>query len=329
VNPEIMTIPDDSSSRSKSPPFENDTILSFSFPNADVRGAFVKLGNSFVESLNNHDYPPGVHQLLGECLAASALMATHLKQPSRLTMQARGDGPLNLLMAEATLHIPLANREAQDSTRLHQTLRAFARYQQTPDFPLENSPVPLSTLLGRSQLAITLEPEEGQRYQGIVEISASRLEDCLENYFLQSEQLDTILRLATSGDFACGLLLQRLPSAEQIPAASSMDIWEELSILTRSLRSDELTSLPGEAILHRLYHQHNCRVQPHQPVAFSCTCSMQRTGMVLLQIDPREIADMLLEDGEIVMDCEFCSARYRFDQSAIDQLNISQTATRH
>lgn len=323
-----MANPVDDSSQPGSTSFENDTILSFSFPDAAVRGAFVKLGNSFVESLNNHNYPSGVHQLLGECLAASTLMATHLKQPSRLTMQARGDGPLSLLMAETTLHIPLANREVHDHTSPHQTMRAFARYQQLTDLPGDKSPPPLSTLLGRAQLAITLEPEEGQRYQGIVEISATRLEDCLANYFLQSEQLDTTLRLATSGDFACGLLLQRLPGEARNVSAST-DAWEELAILARSISSKELTSLPGESILHRLFHQHTCRVQPHQPVAFSCTCSRQRTGRVLLQIDPREIADMLLEDGEIVMDCEFCSARYRFDQSAIDQLSITQTATRH
>ena len=305
---------------------ENDIITPFFFANSDVRGALVKMGNSFVESLNGHSYPNAVHALLGECLAAATHMTTHLKTPARLTLQARGDSQVNLLMAEAVLLQPAA-KYAVDSQEPHQTVRAFARYD-TGTAAISPAST-LAAMLGRGQLAITLEPDEGQRYQGIVSADEDKLETCIEAYFQQSEQLETTLRLATSGDYAVGLLVQRLPSARGNTADQSQQVWEELAILAQSIQDAELLELPARDILHRLFHQHDYQMGSALPLAFSCSCSQQRTGQALLQVDAREIAQILQEDGEIVMDCEFCSARYRFDRAAIDQLSVNQDATRH
>ncbi len=308
---------------------ESDTLTQFFFAHSDVRGALVKLGNSFVEALNGRDYPAGVHRLLGECLAGATLMNTHVKSPTRLTLQARGDGPVSLLMAESILKLPAGQRELGDANTLHQTVRACARYNEASQDLLVEGEQSLADMLGRAQLAITLEPENGQRYQGIVSACETRLESCLEAYFEQSEQLATVIRLATGSDCAAGLLLQRLPSAHTGDSESGDAFWEEIAILARSIQARELLELPASAILHRLFHQHDYRVGQPQPVAFACTCSLARTGAALLQIDAREVAEILEQEGEIVMDCEFCSARYRFDRAAIDQLSIEQQATRH
>lgn len=126
-------------------------------------------------------------------------------------------------------------------------------------------------------------------------------------------------------------MVQKIPdrdSANGLCDVAATD-WEEMVVLAHSLREQELLGLAPEQLLHRLFHQHACRLEQRQPVAFACTCSAERTGAALLQLDPREVDDMLEADGEIIMDCEFCSARYRFDRTSIKQLNAGSPATRH
>ena len=339
---------------------KTDYLMRFHFKHLAIRGAVVKLNNSYIEALNGRDYPAVAQTLLGECLAATLLMAANLKTSARLSLQARGSGPLGLLMAETSLSKPTSLTTEQPDT-FHQTVRALARIntEHAQADALEEPDADLQSLLGRAQLAITMEPLAGghhlenqsvnanasensaqnqahaggrhERYQGIVSLDDPNLDTCLENYFLRSEQLPTFLKLYAQGNQAAGILIQKIPtsaSAEGIQPVGS-DSWQEVTVLASSLKNEELLGLPANEILHRLYHQHDYHTSPPQVVAFACSCSANRTGAALMHIDPREIEDILAADGEIVMDCEFCSARYRFDRNAIDKLNTDQSDTRH
>jgi molecular chaperone Hsp33 len=344
----------------KSEPGKTDYLMRFHFQHLAIRGAVVKLNNSYVEALNGRDYPAVAQTLLGECLAATLLMAANLKTSARLSLQARGAGPLGLLMAETSLSKSTSLTAEQPDT-FHQTLRALARIdtEHAEADALEEPDANLQSLLGRAQLAITMEPLAGERhlenqspnataskdftqnqahagrrqerYQGIVGLDDPDLDTCLENYFLRSEQLPTFLKLYAQGDQAAGILIQKIPtsaSAADIQPVDN-DSWQEVTILASSLKNEELIGLPANEILHRLYHQHDYHTYPPQAVAFACSCSANRTGAALMHIDSREIEEILAADGEIVMDCEFCSARYRFDRNAIDKLNTDQDDTRH
>jgi molecular chaperone Hsp33 len=330
---------------------QTDVIQQFYFQDIPVRGALVKLGNSYIEALNGHRYPAVVNALLGQCLAAGTLMNANLKTAARLTLQARGNGPLSLLMAEALLlqtsHDKNSNATIDDTAQ--QSIRACARIneqtfsQHFADSPQDSGSSPsahhstmpnLQQLLGEAQLALTIEASKKERYQSIVAINSDTLAGCLEGYFLQSEQLPTFIKLATSNSVAAGLLLQQMPEPLDPRSHHAADNpfendWQELTVLSRSLRDNELLELPTETVLNRLFHQHNCRSSPAQAIVFSCSCSEQRSAAALLQIDPRELQDILNRENEIVFDCQFCSARYRFSQQHIDQLLTQNPATRH
>jgi len=317
---------------------QTDYLQQFYFEDIPVRGALVKLGNSYVESLNGHRYPEAVNALLGQCLAASTLMNANLKTAARLTLQARGDGPLSLLMAEALLLQTSREKQLEtDNTTPQQSIRAYARIDENA---LKQSPASKNTsydlrqLLGQAQLALTLEAYQEERYQSIVAINNDNLGSCLEGYFLQSEQLPTFIQLATNSTTAAGMLLQQMPQPLDDPAKqpgdNSLDIdWQELTVLGQSLQDHELLELPANTVLNRLFHQHNYRVGEAQPIVFSCSCSEQRSAAALLQVDPRELQDILDKENEIVFDCQFCSARYRFSQQHVDQLLAQSHATRH
>ncbi|HAB55103.1 MAG TPA: redox-regulated molecular chaperone Hsp33 [Cellvibrionales bacterium] len=306
-----------------------DLIQRFYFAGQPFRGAIVKLQNSFIEALNGHNYPSSINALLGESLTASVLMGIHLKHNARLSLQARGDGPIKLLMAEAVM------QQAADTNEevTQHKVRAVARLSEETPPGIESDSQALQHLLGRGQLAITIEPEEGERYQGIVGADQENLSQCLEAYFNQSEQLPTLFQLATSDTAAAGILLQRMPHNDNYQAGdntlNSNDIWEELIALTGTLTDRELLEVPVEKLLFNLFHEHQVKLSPPDTIQFECSCSYQRTGAALMQISPLEIESILEADQEIVMDCEFCSARYRFNRKDIDNLGQQSNETRH
>ena len=295
----------------------SDVIQRFYFSGQPVRGAIVKLQNSYIESLNGHDYPPIVNALLGECLASTLLMGVHLKHQARLSLQARGNGIIHLLMGEAQLKV--------NPGELNQhSIRAVARLKDPYDASAEAS-LTLDELIGQGHLAITIEPEEGERYQGIVEAKAASLSACLENYFQQSEQLPTTMQLITSPTMAAGLLIQKMPAEEDknsVSIAQADNLWEELNTLAATVSHNELLALDSETLLYRLFHEHAVTLSPAEKVYFDCSCSEQRTGQALLKIGVKEVSALLKLDNEVVMDCEFCSARYRFTQSKLQQLGM-------
>ena len=306
-----------------------DLIQRFYFSGQPFRGAIVKLQNSFVEALNGHNYPLSINALLGESLTASVLMGIHLKHNARLSLQARGEGAIKLLMAEAVIQQALDTNEAATQHKV----RAVARLSEETPPTIKNDSQSFQHLLGRGQLAITIEPEEGERYQGIVGADQENLSQCLESYFNQSEQLPTLFQLATSDTAAAGILLQRMPHDDNYQtddnALNSNDMWEELIALTGTLTDKELLEVPIEKLLFNLFHEHQVKLSPPDTIHFECSCSYQRTGAALMQISPLEIESILEADQEIVMDCEFCSARYRFNRNDIDILGQQSNETRH
>lgn len=275
-----------------------DEIQRFLFDNADVRGEIVQLGESYQQILAHHKYPAGVARLLGEFQAAAALLCEILKFDGTLTLQARSNGEVPLVMAEATSR--------------HE-LRAIARradQAQSEDF---------QALLGDGQLSITIEPHQGERYQGIVALDGSNLAECIEQYFLQSEQLATRLWLFCDGIRAGGLMLQQLPRSSSSRAAKYRQDWQHLVHLSTTITAAELLSLDRTTILHRLYHQESLQSFDAAPVIFRCSCSRERTLSALRALGQNEAQEIINVEGSIDINCEFCHQHYHFSQDDIDK----------
>lgn len=280
----------------------NDQFRKFLFEHSQIRGAWVHLSDSYGDILTQTRYPAGVARLLGESLAASVLMSSTLKFNGTLSLQAKGDGPITTLLAECSHD---------------RYVRGIARFEGTPESEGSN----LNELLGQGRMAITITPDKGQRYQGVVPREADTLSGALEEYFERSEQLATRLFLFADGTHCAGLLLQRLPGATE----EDDELWERVEHLAATISEDELLSLDSETVLHRLFHEEEVRLFEHEPVAFRCSCSRERTLNALQSLGKDECYNILEEQGSIEMDCQFCHAQYQFQRIDIDQLFSGHT----
>ena len=165
---------------------------------------------------------------------------------------------------------------------------------------------------------ITLTPNQGQRYQGIVSLDHHDLATCLETYFAQSEQLITMIRLFEEGDYWGGLLLQQLPTKGDLDTLR--DNWQTARLLTETLSFEEMLATEAQTILHRLFHEHDVSIMQDTPIRFRCSCSEERTLAAIKSIGQEEAYSILSEQGTIDMNCQFCRQHYRFSKTRIDQL---------
>ena len=279
----------------------SDTSQRFLLNNSAIRGQWTLLETSYQTVLAKHDYPLEVQGLLGEIMAAAILLAATIKFEGTLTIQARGKGPVSLLNVECTHD--------------HQ-LRAIAQWEG------DTTDMDFKTLLGHAVLAITITPDKGERYQGIVPLVGSTIAECLEFYFAQSEQLTTRIWLYQGNNRSGGLLLQVLPynSKNPIDPVRQKEDWHRVSTLAATLTADELLSLDSETLLVRLFHEEEVTVFPPEPVEFRCTCSRERTAAALVQLGQEELEDIVAEQGKIDITCQFCNQQYLFDKVDVAML---------
>lgn len=272
-----------------------DQLHRYLFENYAVRGELVTVSETYQQLLSNHDYPAPVQKLLCELLVATSLLTATLKFDGDITVQLQGDGPLKLAVINGN------NRHE---------MRGVARVQAPVT---ENST--LHKLIGNGVMVITISPTEGERYQGVVGLKGETLTECLEDYFRQSEQLPTRLFIHTDETAAAGMLLQALPAQE-----GDADDFDHLVQLTNTVKSAELFGLPANEVLYRLYHQEKVTLYEPQDVLFRCICSRQRCADALLTLPTEEVAEMLEQDGNIDMHCDYCGNHYIFDPSDVTAL---------
>lgn len=265
----------------------------FLFPDSDIRGELVQVESSISRILEGHSYPLPVQGLIGEAVAAVALLASTLKFKGRLALQAQGHGPVSLLLAECTNG---------------GELRAVARHSDGQNWNEGD----IRTLIGDGNMVITIIPEQGQQYQGIVPLEGDSLAQCLEAYFQQSEQLPTRLWLASGNNRAAGLLLQRLPN-QLAGTDANTQMWEHLEALASTLTMEELLNLDDQTILHRLFHDTPPQLPDSDHLQFGCTCSRERNRNALISLGSNELQMLLDEDGEVTLTCDFCRNQEKFD----------------
>jgi molecular chaperone Hsp33 len=279
-------------------PSTSDTRQRFFIDNSPVRGDIVHIHQALKTILKQREYPQAIALMLGEMLAAAALLATTLKFKGRLSLQAQGSGDLKWVMAECT-----------DQGEL----RGLAEWKEESDFSHLKTSADALDALTDAVLFINIEHQHGERYQGIVPLDEPTISGCLSQYYVLSAQVPTQLTLACDHESAAGLLVQLLPrNNDEEQDLVDADLWPRLTILTQTLRSDELIKLPAREILHRLYHEEDVRLPDAEPLKFGCTCSRERCVEALKQVGKDAVTEILATDDEIQMDCQFCNTAYRF-----------------
>lgn len=316
----------------------DDVVVPFTLDKLDCRGRSVRLADALDTILTRHDYPAPVARLLGEAVVLSSLIGSSLKFEGRFILQTQTDGPVNMLIVDL---------DAPDG------LRGYARYDHDALVAAsqagKTSP---GELLGNGHMAMTVDQgQHMERYQGIVALEGESLEVVADRYFMQSEQIPTLVRMAvaehsTKGDTrarwrAGGILVQHLPASGPAsmpdlpgngdfededmsdPHYEEADHWTEAKSLLGTVSDDELVDpdISPERLLFRLYHETGVRVFPNEHMEERCSCSPERIeAMLQTNFSQDERADMAV-DGEIEVKCEFCSTAYRFNPFQFDSEN--------
>jgi len=303
----------------------DDLILPFQIEATALRGRLVRFNTAVDKIITQHGYPDAVASLLCEAVTLAALLAGALKYEGVFTLQAKGEGPVRLIVADVTSA---------------GAVRGYAQYDAGALAAAGSDGAPVPRLLGTGYLAFTVDQGENtDRYQGIVALDGGTLAECAAHYFAQSEQIATGLKLAVTrgqpdadgkpGPWrAGGLMIQRLPTeggeaGNAAPHAyvADEDGWDRALSYLGSCTSAELTdpALPPEDLLYRLFHEDGVRAWPAHRLQALCRCSRERISRVLRSL-PREEMAGLEVGGKITVDCEFCSTHYQFTPAQIEAL---------
>jgi molecular chaperone Hsp33 len=298
----------------------DDAVVPFAVESLDVRGRVARLGESIDHILAKHNYPTPVARLVGEACVLTVLLATSLKIEGRFQLQTRGDGAIGMLVVDF---------DAPDR------LRALARFDTEKLGALART----TDLLGTGHLAVTVE-QGTSRYQGIVALQGQGLQDAARQYFDQSAQIPTRVRLAVAENVtgagakwrAGGVMTQFLPRSPErritadfdpgdapggfkLAVSPADDAWIEAEALLATIEDHELVdpALSSERLLYRLFHEQGVKVFSPQSVRDACRCSNERIEAMLHRFTPRERHDMIGDNGLIGVTCEFCSTYRAFD----------------
>ncbi|MFN3889448.1 MAG: Hsp33 family molecular chaperone [Beijerinckiaceae bacterium] len=318
-------------SRPVSDTSEDDVVIPFAVTPLDVRGRLVRLGPALDVLLTNHGYPEEVARAVGEAAALTALLGTALKFEGRFQLQTRSDGVIDMLVVDF---------DAPDR------LRAFARFDGDRLLAAraagDASP---AALLGKGHLAFTIDQgSDMSRYQGVVALEGQGLEAAAHEYFLRSEQIPTLVRLAVAeivggaGRWrAGGLIVQFLPDSPErrrmgdlppgdAPEGAAVDpfredeSWSEARALAATVEDHELVdpNLSSERLLYRLFHERGVTVFEAAALRHACRCSREGIQTMLRRFTPDERRDMVGEDGRIGVTCEFCGVKRDFDLAEVE-----------
>ncbi|MFA5985197.1 MAG: Hsp33 family molecular chaperone HslO [Methylococcaceae bacterium] len=287
---------------------EQDVLRRFLFADIGIRGEWVKLTQSWQVARQNQIDDNNALLQFGQALAAVVMLSATIKFKGSMILQAQGTGALKTLVAQAT-----HNRH----------IRGLIR---------SNGLVPsgsLQDMFGPGRLVITIEPDDSEPYQGIVELMGENLAAALETYFRNSEQLNTRLWIFASATQVAGLLLQELPEQEGVQSD-----WERVEMLASTVTAQEMLALDSEQMLYRLFNEEKIRLFEPEAVSYQCSCSRQRIERTLRALGRSELYDILQERSLIEVSCEFCNAQYHFDTVDVELLLsqdgiMTDSETRH
>lgn len=291
-----------------------------------VRGRLVRLNGVADTILDRHNYPPSVTKLLGEAMAAATVLADGLKFEGSFTFQMQGNGPVHTVVTDITNDRALRGCAKFDDEALGQVI------SQESESSDSGNNVSLQQLVGAGHMAFTVDQgPDMERYQGIIEMQGASIGECIHQYFQQSEQLETAVKIvagrsqdsAGDGDWqAAALILQRMPGVSgREPTEEDDDAWRTAVILLSSLTDAELldSELTEEAVLNRLFGTVGGRILDKSDLAIGCRCSRERSAKILASFPVDEVMSMA-ENGLVSMTCEFCEVDFEFTEEELTQL---------
>ena len=274
----------------------SNSVRRFLFDDLDIRGAVSRLDSVWQKLVSGRDYPAPVVELLGQMCAIVVLLADNLKQPGRLTVQLRGNGPVPLLVIDCSEQL---------------NLRCMARHAKSI------AGAPLVELLGRGELMLSLDtPERREPYQSVVPLEGASIAEIFEHYLWSSEQIASRFFLAASPSGIAGLCVQKMPEADR----RDPDGWRRIEALAATARPGELAELSDETLLTRLFHEETVRLFAAREVINDYPPDTAKVSHMLLALGREDVYANLAQHGVIVIEDELSRHQYRFTREDIDRL---------
>lgn len=269
---------------------ESDTLQRFIFEHANIRGEIVHIEKTFQTIMNQRPYPPMIKNLLGEAIVSCLLLASSIKFQGSLNLQFQGDQRLPLLLVQCDNEL---------------NIRAFAQFAEDLEI------VDYANAFLNGQMVLTINQDNHtQAYQSMVPLQTTSMSENLMAYFAQSEQVSTKVWLAVNEDVAAGMLLQLMPGQDSIQREQ---FWEYAVQMGQTVSEIELLTLDNKTLLYRLYNEAELRVFEPRSTRFKCRCNLEKMKQVITIIGEDEANDLLKEQGQIDINCDFCNQKYTFD----------------
>ncbi|WKK16415.1 Hsp33 family molecular chaperone HslO [Achromobacter insolitus] len=284
-----------------------DQLKKYLTEDRSVRIQAVRLDATWKATQANHDYPPAITHLLGELVAASALLAANIKFEGSLVLQIQGDGPIALLVVEC---------------RSDLSLRATVKMREGHEVPSSGDMQSLLNPGGNGRFIVVLDPQRKlpgqQAYQGVVPLEGDTVAEALQHYMKASEQLDTRLWLAADAEHAAGMLIQRLPhhggsDTPELSEQNAAETWDRACALAGTIKHDELLATDIDTLIHRLFWEETLVAFDPQSVRWHCPCTRERVASMLRTLGQEEVNSILAERGQVDVACDFCGKPYKFD----------------
>lgn len=280
----------------------HNALSRFIFDRSPIRGGIIQLNQTYHDVLQHQHLPTVIKIALGELMAASALLSASLKMDGTLILQIQSKGPLKLLVVECNSALEI---------------RATAKWSE----PLDET-ADFISLVSEGHCMITLDPTDGEAYQGIVPIEGDSIADMLSYYMLQSQQIDTKLWLTCNGESAAGMLIQKLPDAPMQDA----DAWNRVGMLADTVANEELQTLAPDVLLTRLFNEEEVRLFAPTRTQFKCRCNRKNVANMLHMLGEAEVNSVIAELGKVDVNCDFCNQQYQFDALDVAALFASNVA---
>jgi molecular chaperone Hsp33 len=249
---------------------------------------------------------------LGRGLTAGLLLATLTKDDERVSVQVLGDGPLGGITVDATAA---------------GTARAYVKNPHVGWSAGGPGGRPsLAAAVGRNGVVSVIR-ELGLRenFSGQTSIESGEIDEDLERYLTDSEQIASALAsdALVGGDgavqLAGGILLQALPGSDGAAVVAAAR-----EVLRGGGLSRALAAAPerAEGIIAAALGERFGAVEvlDRRPVSFRCPCSRTRAATSLSLLGDAELSTMILEDGKAEVTCNFCRARYEFDEAELETI---------
>ncbi|SHN91653.1 33 kDa chaperonin (Heat shock protein 33) (HSP33) [Bathymodiolus heckerae thiotrophic gill symbiont] len=274
-----------------------NTINRFIFKDLDIRGQHLSLSDTWQDMIQNRRYAPQVRQLFGELCALGVFLANGMKHKGKITLQIQGDGIVNLLLVEVTNNLKILGM-----------VRAEGAFEERDS---------LDKILGKGQIVVTLYNAQTDRsFQSLVPRNSKGLIATFEDYFSQSEQLESKLWITSTQDNLSAMLLQKMPESDR----HNSDGWNRVGALAATTTNEELNNLDAESLLHRLFHEETLELFKPDWVSYECAQNRERFERIIFDLGEQDARDLLKEQGEISIHNEICNEHLFFNEDDVNHI---------